>query len=228
MSRARDDPFAALGLAARPDLTDDDVRAAWRRIAAVTHPDRADGGDPARFAAAAAAYTALRTRYGRGEALADLADLAGRPGRPGPGQPGRPAPPEPAARPGRGQPGRPPARPSPHEPAARPGRGQPGRPPARPSPHEPAALERGDPGSRPAPPESAAVGRLGVTRSRARLLSRIRRGRVDRLTLRVLIAAAVSAGAAAVAGTQPATPALIVGAITWLVITARNDLAPPR
>jgi curved DNA-binding protein CbpA len=204
LSRARDDPFAALGLAARPDLTDDDVRAAWRRIAAATHPDRADGGDPARFAAAAAAYTALRTRYGRGEALADLADLAGRPGR---GQPGRPAPPEPAARPGRGQPG---------------------RPPARPSPHEPAAPERGDPGSRPAPPESAAVGRSGVTRSRARLLSRIRRGRVDRLALRVLIAAAVSAGAAAVAGTQPATPALIVGAITWLVITARNDLAPPR
>jgi hypothetical protein len=51
---------------------------------------------------------------------------------------------------------------------------------------------------------------------------------VDRLTLRVLIAAAVSAAAAAVAGAQPATPALIVGAITWLVITARNDLAPPR
>jgi len=51
---------------------------------------------------------------------------------------------------------------------------------------------------------------------------------VGRLALRVLIAAAVSAGAAAVAGTQPATPALVVGAVTWLVITARNDLAPPR
>ena len=65
-------PFAALGLPARPDLTDDDIRAAWRRIAARTHPDRPDGGDPARFAAAAAAYTELRTRYGRGEAYADL------------------------------------------------------------------------------------------------------------------------------------------------------------
>ena len=65
-------PFSALGLPARPDLTDDDIRAAWRRIAAATHPDRADGGDPARFAAAAAAYTELRTRYGRGEAYADL------------------------------------------------------------------------------------------------------------------------------------------------------------
>jgi curved DNA-binding protein CbpA len=59
-------------LPARDDLTDDDVRAAWRRIAAATHPDRDDGGDPARFAAAAAAYATLRTGYGRGEALADL------------------------------------------------------------------------------------------------------------------------------------------------------------
>jgi hypothetical protein len=65
-------PFRALGLQARPDLTDDEVRAAWRRIAAACHPDRADGGDPDQFAAAAAAYTVLRTRFGRGEALADL------------------------------------------------------------------------------------------------------------------------------------------------------------
>ena len=82
------DPFAVLGLPARAGLTDDDVRAAWRRMATATHPDRADGGDPARFAAAAAAYTVLRTRSGRGEALADLAGLpAHRPGRqpPGPG-----------------------------------------------------------------------------------------------------------------------------------------------
>jgi len=67
------DPFTALGLPARPGLTDDDIRAAWRRVAAATHPDRADGGDAARFAAAAAAYTELRTRSGRGEAYADLA-----------------------------------------------------------------------------------------------------------------------------------------------------------
>jgi curved DNA-binding protein CbpA len=215
VSRARDDTFAALGLAARPDLTDDDVRAAWRRIAAATHPDRADGGDPARFAAAAAAYTVLRTRYGRGEALADLADLAGRPGRAGRAQPGRPpatpTPPEPTPRPGPTQPARPPATPAPPKHAARPERGQPGGPPAT-----------------PAPPESAAAGRSGVTRSGAGLLSRIRRGRVGRLALRVLIAAAISGGAVAVAGAQPATPALVVGAVTWLLITARNDLAPPR
>jgi curved DNA-binding protein CbpA len=48
------------------------VRAAWKRIAAATHPDREDGGDAARYAAAAAAYDALRTSFGRGEALADL------------------------------------------------------------------------------------------------------------------------------------------------------------
>jgi curved DNA-binding protein CbpA len=67
-----DDPFGALGLPARAGLSDEDVRAAWRRIAAATHPDRDDGGDPVRFSAAAAAYETLRTSFGRGEALADL------------------------------------------------------------------------------------------------------------------------------------------------------------
>jgi hypothetical protein len=66
------DPFSALGLPARADLSDDEVRAAWRRIAAATHPDRSDGGDATRFAAAAAAYAELRTPYGRGEVHADL------------------------------------------------------------------------------------------------------------------------------------------------------------
>jgi curved DNA-binding protein CbpA len=66
------DPFRALGLEPRADLTDDEVHAAWRRTATATHPDREDGGDPERFAEAAAAYTALRTRFGRGEVLADL------------------------------------------------------------------------------------------------------------------------------------------------------------
>ncbi len=74
-----EDPFRLLGLPPRADLSDDDVRAAWRRVAAATHPDRDDGGDPARFGAAAAAYAVLRTGYGRGEALADLG-LGTRPG----------------------------------------------------------------------------------------------------------------------------------------------------
>ena len=131
------DPFAVLGLPARPDLTGDEVRAAWRRMAAATHPDRADGGDPARYAEAAAAYTTLRTASGRGEAYADLAG-----GRRGPG-------------------------------------------------------------------------------------GRLRRGRRGVLALRTAAAAAVSAAALAVAGPQPASFALVAGAITWLARTGRRELAPP-
>jgi hypothetical protein len=66
-------PFAVLGLPARPDLSDDEVRSAWRRIASATHPDREGGGDPARDAEASNAYTILRTPWGRSEACADLA-----------------------------------------------------------------------------------------------------------------------------------------------------------
>ena len=71
------DPFDALGLPARHDLTDEQVRAAWRAIAADTHPDRADGGDVARYTAATAAFAELRTPWGRSEALADLAAASG-------------------------------------------------------------------------------------------------------------------------------------------------------
>ena len=48
-----------------------------------------------------------------------------------------------------------------------------------------------------------------------------------RLVLRLAVVAAVSAAAVAVAGWAPATPALITGALTWLLLTARHDLAPP-
>jgi hypothetical protein len=75
-------PFEALGLPARPDLGDEQVRAAWRAIAAATHPDRADGGDLARYTAASAAYAELRTPWGRGEAWADVAEQAERSGEP--------------------------------------------------------------------------------------------------------------------------------------------------
>jgi len=67
------DPFGILGLDPRAELTDADVHRAWRRIATATHPDRPDGGDIAEYTAASAAYTALRTAWGRGEARADLA-----------------------------------------------------------------------------------------------------------------------------------------------------------
>ena len=71
------DPFGDLGLPARPDLDDEQVRAAWRAIAAATHPDRPDGGDLARYTQASAAYAELRTAWGRSEAYADLAKRAG-------------------------------------------------------------------------------------------------------------------------------------------------------
>jgi hypothetical protein len=64
MSHSTPDPFAALGLPVRPDLTDERVRTAWRQVATATHPDRPDGGDPARYAAASAAYAILRTPWG--------------------------------------------------------------------------------------------------------------------------------------------------------------------
>jgi len=70
-------PFEALGLPERGDLTDEQVRAAWRKIAAATHPDRADGGDLARYTAATAAYAELRTGWSRSEALADLREARG-------------------------------------------------------------------------------------------------------------------------------------------------------
>jgi curved DNA-binding protein CbpA len=70
-------PFEALGLPERSDLTDEQVRAAWRTIAAATHPDRADGGDLARYTAAATAYAELRTGWSRSEALADLREARG-------------------------------------------------------------------------------------------------------------------------------------------------------
>jgi hypothetical protein len=180
-------PFAALGLPPRADLTDDDIRAAWRRIATATHPDRADGGDPGRFAVAAAAYTVLRTRSGRGEVLADMVS-------PAPPAAGRPRPPASRSR----------------------------WPDVPPQPGHTGAAGPDTPPRAGAPPVTW-PGRLGA----ARLLSRIRRGRPARLALRVLIAATLSAVAVAVAGSQPATPALITGAVTWLLLTVRHDLAPP-
>jgi hypothetical protein len=152
----RTDPFRVLGLAADPGLGDDDVRAAWRRIAAATHPDRGDGGDPAAFAAAAAAYTALRTGPGRGEALADLLEGERR--------------------------------------------------------HRAAGL----------PLRLAAVPPGTLI-----MLTRIRRGRPLVLLARLAAAAAACAVPVAVAGWQPASYAILAGILTWLVVTARSDLAPP-
>jgi curved DNA-binding protein CbpA len=175
------DPFAALGLAASPELTDDDVRAAWRRVAAATHPDRSDGGDPPRFADAATAYTELRTRFGRGEAMAD-GGIGARVGR------------------------------------VRTGRGNAVAAP-RTDGRRLLGARRGSTGE----------ARFSWQLPRAALLlpGRVRRGRPGRLALRVLAAGAASVAAIAAAGSQPAVPALITGALTWLLLTARQDLAPP-
>ena len=75
-------PFTVLGLPTSPEVTDAQVRAAWRAIAAATHPDRPDGGNAARYTAATTAYAQLRTAWGRSEAYADLA--AEQPYVPGP------------------------------------------------------------------------------------------------------------------------------------------------
>jgi hypothetical protein len=69
-------PFNALGLTPSDGLTDQQVRDAWRAVATATHPDRADGGDPERYARASAAYGELRTAWGRSEAVADMRETA--------------------------------------------------------------------------------------------------------------------------------------------------------
>ena len=176
-------PFAVLCLPASADVTDEDVRAAWRRVAAATHPDRPDGGDPERFAAASAAYTTLRTRFGRGEALADTGAGAR-------GARHRAGPPPPAA------------------PLAR--QAAPAAPLAR----------AGAPADLPRPRLRTAAWPGPLTRA----LTRVRRGRPAVLTIRVLIVTAVGLGSAALVGSAPATPALITGALTWLLLTARHDL----
>ena len=152
-------PFTALDLPVDPGLTDEQVRAAWRTIAAATHPDRPDGGDVARYTAAATAYAYLRTAWGRSEAYADLtAD-------------------------------------EPYVPAPAP------------------AL--------PVPPGT------GIMPTVRLVPARIRHGRPVRLLLRAIIAAVLSLLVLRLVPGQPSGPAVVTGLITWFVLTARGDLAPP-
>jgi hypothetical protein len=46
------------------------------------------------------------------------------------------------------------------------------------------------------------------------------------LALRFLVAVAICWTCAAVAGWQPATLGIVIGALTWLIRTARYDLPP--
>jgi curved DNA-binding protein CbpA len=200
------DAFSLLGLNPGDQLTDDEVRAAWRRIAEATHPDRADGGDPERFASAAAAYTELRTQYGRNEARAALRELErrSRPGwskagwsKAGWSRAGR-------SRPGWSLAGR-----------SREGRSLAGR----------SRAGRSRAGwSRAA---SAKSGAAPAGRPQAGIRARVSGGRPARLALRVGVATAAATLGVLAADGGPAGPALAVGAATWLVLTARQDLRPP-
>jgi hypothetical protein len=152
-------PFTALGLPVRSDLTDEQVRAAWRAIAAATHPDRPDGGDVEKYTAAATAYAQLRTAWGRSEACADLAT-------------DQPYVPVPAAQ-----------------------------------------LPRA-PG-------------LGMLRAALLIPARIRHGRPLRLLARAIAAAVLSLVVLHLVPGQPSGPAVVTGLITWFMLTARGDLAPP-
>ena len=150
------------GLPTDPDLTDEQVRAAWRAIAAATHPDRPDGGNVQRYTAAATAYAQLRTAWGRSEAYADLtADL--------------PAP------------------------------------------------------SRPVPEHCTYSARCHTCLLAMAVLlpARIWHGRPWHLLLRALITALLSLVVVNLLPGQPSGPAVVTGLITWLVLTARGDLAPP-
>ena len=73
--------FAVPCLPEWPDLEDETVRAAWRAIAADTHPDRADGGDLARYSQACAAFAELNSPWSRSEAYANLVEQAWAEGR---------------------------------------------------------------------------------------------------------------------------------------------------
>jgi hypothetical protein len=156
------DPFRALGLRPAPDLPDDEVRAAWRKIAAATHPDHQDGGDPQAYRDASAAYAVLRTPWGRSEAWADLHAAT----IPGPLTCPRHA------------------------------------------------------GQRPVPTQM--VGPVVL------LPARIWRGRRRRLAVRLLAAAVAALVVWLPHVGTPATAAAWAGIGTWLLVTARSDLAPRR
>jgi hypothetical protein len=59
------------------------------------------------------------------------------------------------------------------------------------------------------------------------LPSRIRSGRPLRLLIRGAVAAGLSLAVLALIPGRPAAPADVAGLITWFVLTARKDLAPP-
>jgi hypothetical protein len=253
------DAFAVLGVPHRPDVTDEDVRRAYRARLRVVHPDA--GGDAAAAAAVTAAYDALRSGVRRGELLAaamtERSDPAPRRVRPsGPGRPRSRAPGSPPD----------PARRAELRARVAAGRAAQGLPPVITDPAtlariadlmvamEPGAAARSRAGPRSAGAAWAGPGDAGrprdisswrrETRRRwareqepaapvpaggwwlGRAWARVRYGRPGWLAARVVLAVAVVTVAQVVVPGDPAVPALGVGAVTWLILTGRLDLAP--
>ena len=57
--------------------------------------------------------------------------------------------------------------------------------------------------------------------------ARIWRGRPCHLALRAVLTALLSLAAVNLLPGQPSGPAVVTGLITWFLLTARGDLAPP-
>jgi hypothetical protein len=253
------DAFAVLGLPYSPELTDDDVRRAYKTRLRAAHPDV--GGDTGAAAAVTAAREALRSGVRRGELLAaamtERADPPARPQEREPGRARKTALPDAARRAelramvaaGRKAQGLPPyitdpvtlariadlmiamepgapARERAPVPAGADWRPASGPPPGRVSSWRSEGRRRfmRDYETREAA-AVAAVQAAGTSLWRT-VLARVRCGRPIWLAGRIVVAAAVVAGAQLAAPGDPAVPALAVGAATWLVLTGRLDLAP--
>ena len=59
------------------------------------------------------------------------------------------------------------------------------------------------------------------------LPGRIRRGRLARMAVRTLTAAAVAIAALTLIPGTPSAPAVVTGCVLWWALTIRSDLAPP-
>ena len=68
---------------------------------------------------------------------------------------------------------------------------------------------------------------VGIVRAALLLPARIRHGRPLRLLARAVVAALLSLLVLHLVPGQPSGPAVVTGLVTWFVLTARGDLAPP-
>jgi hypothetical protein len=251
------DAFAVLGLPLDPDLTDADVRFAYRARMRAVHPDA--GGDTQAAAAVTAAYDALRSGVRRGDLLARA--MIHRTDGPPREQPQTRGSSRPDA-----------ARRAELRAMVAAGRAAQGLPPQV---TDPATLARiaelmiaMEPGARirnPAPLPAGAdwrpsllpppdrvsewrtqgrrefmrdyelreAGQVAAVQAAGRswwrqAWAQVRHGRPGWLAVRIVIAAAVVALAELAAPGDPAVPALGIGAATWLALTGRLDLAPRR